>query len=80
MKTATEIMLNQREDQYNMDVAYLIDQDYIYYTNTGFRLDVLKLADTLTEKQKKDLIKYIQYTLYPDNRNHINSAVTAAVI
>ena len=80
MKTATEIMLNQREDQYNMDVAYLIDQDYIYYTNTGFRLDVLKLADTLTEKQKKDLIKYIQYTLYLDNRNHINSAVTAAVI
>ena len=58
-KTATEIMIKQRESDYQASITALIDQPYITVGNFGARIDVLGLIDSLPKKKRNEIVKYI---------------------
>lgn len=59
IETATGIMFMQREENYKEDVRQLLNQDYISHTGYGFKIDVLRLIDTLKEGERNDIVRYI---------------------
>lgn len=62
METGTpfrKVMMEQDEITQVIAVKELLNQSYIERTNAGFRINVIKLVDTLTKKQKEDLQTYL---------------------
>lgn len=40
-------------------IKFLLESDYINETNSGFSIDIIKLVDKLTKKEKDMLVKYL---------------------
>ena len=55
MKTATEIVIENRNSEYYDSVEELLNQKYIQKTNSGFQIDLKSLLQQLPDRQLKEV-------------------------
>lgn len=79
MTTFREIMLQEAETQRQRDVRLLLEQPWLQYTNDGFKIDVLKLVDELSEKKKDELIAYIHIKRLKQQNKTARAAVNFVI-